>query len=228
MQFQINHTVMQSLEIHLDPNEAVYTQAGGMAWMDDGIEMSTRGKGGVMGALSRVASGSSLLLTTYTSRVQNGMITFVTDAPGKILPFQLAPGQCLMAHRDSFLVAQESVTLEAAFTQKLGAGLFGGEGLILQKITGPGAFFAEVSGECQEYTLAPGQVLKVHVGHIAMFEASVNFNIQVVKGISNILFAGEGLFLATLTGPGKVWLQTMPISVLAAAIKQYIPTKSSN
>ena len=227
MKYEIHHTVMQSLEVHLSQGESLYTQSGGMAWMSDGVDMATSGKGGLMGALGRMASGSSLLLTTYTSKVPDGMVTFVTDAPGKILAFQLAAGQSLIAHRDSFLVAQDGVSLEASFTKKFGAGMFGGEGFVLQKITGPGAFFAEVSGECEEYTLAAGQVMKVHAGHIAMFEQTVTYDIQMVKGITNVLFAGEGLYLATLKGPGKIWLQTMPISVLAQAIKQFIPTKSS-
>jgi uncharacterized protein (TIGR00266 family) len=227
MKYEIQHTVMQSLEIHLAQGEGVYTQSGGMAWMTDGVDMTTSGKGGFMGALGRLAAGSSLLLTTYTSKVPDGMVTFVTDAPGKILPFQLAAGQNLIAHKDTFLVAQEGVSLEATLTKRLSAGMFGGEGFILQKITGPGAFFAEISGECQEYTLGPGQTMKVHAGHVAMFESTVNFDIQMVKGVTNILFAGEGLFLATLTGPGKIWLQTLPVSVLAQAIKQFIPTKSS-
>lgn len=227
MKFEIHHTVMQSLEVHLDLNEALYTQAGGMAWMTDGIEMTTAGKGGLGGMLGRALSGSSLLLTTYKSKIQNGMVTFVTDVPGKIIPMNLAAGTSIIAQRHSFLTAQESVSLEATFTKKLGAGLFGGEGFVLQKVTGPGMFWAEISGEVQEYTLAPGQVMKVSPGHIAMFEPTITYDIQMVKGVTNILFAGEGLFLATLTGPGKLWLQTMPISMLAAAIKEFIPTKSS-
>jgi len=227
MKYEIHHTVMQCLEIHMTQGESVYTQSGGMAWMTDGIEMTTSGKGGVMGALGRMMSGASLLLTSYKCNTAQGMTTFVTDSPGKILPLELPAGSSLLAQRDTFLVAQETVTLEASMTKKLGAGMFGGEGFVLQKITGPGLFFAEISGEVQEYTLTPGQVMKVHAGHIAMFEPTVSYDIQMVKGITNILFAGEGLFLATLKGPGKIWLQTMPVSNLAAAIRQFIPTKSS-
>src|SRR5258708_40225710 len=227
MKYEIHHTVMQCLEVQLVQSETVFTQSGGMAWMTDGIDMTTSGKGGVMGALGRMMAGSSLLLTTYKCVAASGMVTFVTDAPGKIIPIELAAGQSIIAHRDTFLVAQDGVSLEATFTKKFGAGMFGGEGFVLQKITGPGIFWGEISGEVQEYTLAPGQIMKVHAGHIAMFEPTVTYDIQMVKGITNILFAGEGLYLATLRGPGKVWLQTMPISSLAAAIKQFIPTKSS-
>ncbi len=227
MKFNIQHTVMQSLEILLEPGESVHTQAGGMAWMSDGVEMTTSAKGGLGGMIGRALAGSSLMLTTYKSNIPGGMVTFVTDAPGKILPINLVAGSSLIAQRDTFLVSEESVTLEASFTKKFGAGLFGGEGFVLQKISGPGMFWAEISGECQEYTLNPGEVMRVAPGHIAMFEPTVGYDIQSVKGITNMLFAGEGLFLATLTGPGKVWLQTMPISNLAAAIRQFIPTKSS-
>ncbi|HVO70751.1 MAG TPA: TIGR00266 family protein [Aggregatilineaceae bacterium] len=229
MKYEVKHNVMQSLEVQLNNGEELYTQAGGMAWMTDGIDMETTGKGGgVLGALGRLASGSSLLLTTYKCTAPSGMITFTTDNPGKILPMQLAPGQTLIAQRDTFLTAEPSVTFEATFTKKLSTGFFGGEGFILQKITGPGMFFAQIDGEVEEMTLQPGQIMRVHAGHIALFEPTVTYDIQMVKGLGNILFAGEGLFLATLRGPGQVWLQTMPISNLAAAIRQFIPTKSSN
>ncbi len=228
MKFEIHHTVMQSLEVHLGINEEVYTQSGGMAWMSEGIDMATTGKGGGLGGmLGRALSGASLLLTTYKSRVADGMVTFVTDAPGKIVPINLPEGTSIMAQNHTFLVAEQHVKLEQAVTKKLGIGLFGGEGFVLQKLTGPGMFWAEISGEVQEYTLAVGQTMRVAAGHVAMFEPSVQFDIQMVQGVTNILFAGEGLFLATLKGPGKIWLQTMPISSLAAAIKQFIPTKSS-
>jgi uncharacterized protein (TIGR00266 family) len=227
MKYEVKHTVMQLLEVQLSSGEALYTQAGGMAWMSDGIDMTTSGKGGLGGMLGRALSGSSLLLTTYTCNAPGGMITFVTDNPGKILPMELAPGQQIIAQRDTFLTATPSVTFEATFTKKFGAGVFGGEGFVLQKITGPGLFFAQIDGECGEYNLAPGQVMKVDAGHIAMFEPTVTYDIQMVKGITNILFAGEGLFLATLRGPGRVWLQTMPLAKLAAAVRQFIPTKSS-
>jgi uncharacterized protein (TIGR00266 family) len=228
VKYEVKHTVMQSLEVQLSQGEELYTQAGGMAWMDDAIEMATTGKGGgVMGALGRIASGSSLLLTTYKCTKPSGKITFVTDNPGKILPVQLAAGQSIIAHRDTFLTAEHSVTFEATFTKKLSTGFFGGEGFILQKITGPGMFFAQIDGEVEEFTLQAGQKMQIHAGHIAMFEPTVAYDIQQVKGLGNMLFAGEGLFLATLTGPGKIWLQTMPIANLAAAIRVFIPTKSS-
>src|SRR5258708_30213975 len=139
--------------------------------------MSPTGKGGViMGALSRMAAGSSMLLTNYASKVPDGMVTFCTDSPGKILPIQLQAGQSVIAHTDTFLVAEHSITLEATTTKSFGAGIFGRNGFILQKVTGPGTFFAQISGDCEEYTLAAGQLLKVHAGHVALFDSSVDFD----------------------------------------------------
>jgi uncharacterized protein (AIM24 family) len=154
-------------------------------------------------------------------------VVFTPEAPGKVIPLELAAGQSIIAQRDAFMCAQEGVQMEMLFRKRLGTGLFGGEGFILQKITGPGVAFLEIAGEVREYTLQSGQTLKIDPGHIAAFEPTVNYSIERVKGVKNILFSGEGLFLATLTGPGKVWLQTMPIVNLAQKIARYIPTKSS-
>lgn len=227
MRYAITGTILQSLEVLLDPGESMYTESGGMAWMSDGIEMDTNTKGGLMSGLGRALTGESLFMTTYTSRVPNGMVTFTPEAPGKILPMQLAPNQVIITQKDAFMCAQSSVKMEMHFRKKLGAGLFGGEGFILQKITGPGMAFLEIPGEIKEYTLAAGQLLKIDPGHIAAFDPTINYDISMVKGLKNIVFAGEGLFLATLTGPGRIWLQTMPISNLAQKIAKYIPTKSS-
>jgi uncharacterized protein (TIGR00266 family) len=227
MRYAISGTVLQSLEVQLDSGESMFTESGGMAWMSDGIEMETNTRGGLMSGLGRALSGESLFMTTYTSRVQNGMITFTPEAPGKVLPIQLAPNQMIITQKDAFMCAQASVKMEMHFRKKLGAGLFGGEGFILQKLTGPGVAFLEIPGEVKEYNLAAGQILKVDPGHIAAFDPSVAYDIQMVKGLKNIVFSGEGLFLATLKGPGRVWLQTMPIANLAHKISKYIPTKSS-
>jgi uncharacterized protein (AIM24 family) len=151
------------------------------------------------------------------------MIVFTPESPGKILDFELGAGQSLICQKDAFMCAADSVTLEMHFRKRLGAGLFGGEGFILQKVTGPGMVFVEIAGEVREYTLAQGQVMKVDPGHIALYEPTVDYDIQRVKGVKNILFGGEGLFLATLKGPGKIWLQSMPLSNLAAKIIRYMP-----
>jgi uncharacterized protein (TIGR00266 family) len=227
MRYAISGTVLQSLEVQLDAGESMFTESGGMAWMSDGIEMDTNTRGGLMSGLGRALSGESLFMTTYISRIQNGMITFTPEAPGKVLPLQLAPNQVIITQKDAFMCAQGSVKMEMHFRKKLGAGLFGGEGFILQKLTGPGVAFLEIPGEVKEYNLAAGQILKIDPGHIAAFDPSVSYDIQMMKGLKNIVFSGEGLFLATLKGPGRVWLQTMPISNLARKISKYIPTKSS-
>ncbi|OJX47291.1 MAG: TIGR00266 family protein [Chloroflexi bacterium 44-23] len=227
MRYAISGTVMQALEVELTQGESIFTESGGMAWMADGIEMSTNTRGGLMTGLGRALSGESLFMTTYSCTAPTAMVTFTPDAPGKILPLQLAPGQVIIAQKGAFMCAQHSVQMEMHFRKKLGAGLFGGEGFILQKITGPGIVFLEIPGEIKEYNLAVGQRLKIDPGHIAAFDPSVTYDIAAVKGIKNIMFSGEGLFLASLTGPGRIWLQTMPISNLAQAIRKYIPTKSS-
>jgi uncharacterized protein (TIGR00266 family) len=226
MRYAISGTVLQCLEIQLDQGESMYTESGGMAWMSDGIDMDTSTKGGLMAGLGRALAGESLFMTTYTSRIPNALIVFTPEAPGKVVPLQLAPNQVIIAQKDAFMCAQESVKLEMHFRKKLGAGLFGGEGFILQKLTGPGMAFLEIPGEVKEYQLGQGQTLKIDPGHIAAFEPTVNYDITMVKGLKNVFFAGEGLFLAQLTGPGKVWLQTMPISNLAQKIFNYLPSKS--
>ena len=227
MRYAISGTVLQALEVELSQGDSIFTESGGMAWMSDGIDMTTNTKGGLMSGLGRALAGESLFMTTYTCSVPKAMITFTPEAPGKVIPIQLAPNQTIIAQKDSFMCAQSSVSMEIHFRKKLGTGLFGGEGFILQKLTGPGMAFLEIPGEVKEYNLVAGQRLKIDPGHIAAFDPSVTYDITMVKGLKNMMFSGEGLFLATLTGPGKVWLQTMPISNLAQAIRKYIPTKSS-
>ncbi len=227
MQYEIRGTVMQSLEIILQQGEAVYTESGGMAWMTEGIDMQTSGRGGLGKMLGRALSGESLFLTTYSCSAPQASITFTPEGPGKIIPVPLGAGQSMIAQKDSFMVAEDDVELEMHFRKKLGAGLFGGEGFILQKLTGPGTAFIECIGEYVEYSLQAGQRLRIDPGHIAMYEPSVDYDIQMVKGLRNMFFGGEGLFLATLTGPGKVWLQTMPLSNLAAKLHTMMPSSSN-
>ncbi len=224
MQYEIKGTFLQTVDITLNAGESVYTESGGMAWMKGNIEMQTGAKGGLMASLGRKLAGESLFLTTYTCRSGQGLVVFAPEAPGKVLDFQLAAGQTLICQKDAFMCAEESVKLEIAFRKRLGAGLFGGEGFILQKISGPGTVFLEIPGEVREYTLAAGEVMQVDPGHIALFEPTVDYDITTVKGVANVLFSGEGLFLAKLKGPGKVWLQSMPLSNLAAKLARYIPT----
>lgn len=223
MDYTIRGDMMPVLQIKMRAGESVYTESGGMAWMTEGIAMKTSGRGGLGKMIGRALSGESLFLTTYTAEVDNVAIAFTPEAMGRIMPLQLAAGHTMIVQKDAFMCAEDSVDLATHFRKKLGAGLFGGEGFILQKLTGPGIAFTEIIGDVAEYELRQGQKLKVDPGHLAMYEPTVNYDIQMVKGIKNIFLSGEGLFLATLTGPGKVWLQTMPISNLAHKIAGFIP-----
>ncbi len=227
MRYEIQGTVMQSVDVYLNQGEAIYTESGGMAWMHGDIEMTTDTRGGLMAGLGRALAGESLFMTTYTCRSGAGVVVFTPEAPGKVLDFQLEAGQSLICQKDTFMCAEASVQLEMHFRKKLGAGLFGGEGFILQKLTGSGTVLLEIPGEVREYTLPAGETMQVDPGHIALFEPTVSYDIRRVKGVSNILFSGEGLFLASLKGPGRIWLQTLPLSNLAGKLSKYMPTKSS-
>jgi uncharacterized protein (AIM24 family) len=171
-------------------------------------------------------SGESLFLVEYTSHNGKGIVAFASDFPGKIIPVQLNQGQDMICQKTAFLCAEKTVGLDIHFRRRLGAGIFGGEGFIMQKLSGPGVAFVCLDGEIMEYTLGANQAIKVDTGHVAMYEPTVGFDVEMVKGFTNIFFGGEGLFLATLRGPGRVWLQTMPTSNLARAILPYIPGKS--
>jgi uncharacterized protein (TIGR00266 family) len=223
MKYRINGTTMQALDILLQRGESVFTEVGGMAWFRGNVDMNTNMPGGLMGGLGRAISGESLFLTTYTAQSDQAEVTFTPEAPGSIVARELAAGESLIAQRDAFMCAQQGVQLAVHFKKRLGAGLFGGEGFILQRVTGPGMAFFEIDGEARELTLAAGERMRIDPGHIAMFEASVSYDVEMVKGVSNMLFGGEGLFLATLTGPGHVWLQTMPLTNLVAKIASRIP-----
>jgi uncharacterized protein (TIGR00266 family) len=225
MKYEIRGTVMQTLDVWLDAGESMYTESGGMAWMSSNIEMQTGAKGGLLKGLGRMMSGESFFLTTYNCEQGNGLVTFASEFPGKILPFELAEGQEIICQKDAFMAAEPSVTLSMHFRKKLGAGFFGGEGFILQKLTGPGRVFLEITGELTEYDLKEGQTLKIDQSHLGAMDPTVDFDITRVKGLKNVLFSGEGLFLATVKGPGKVWLQSMPLANIANKIASGIGRK---
>lgn len=227
MRYQIHGTTLQTLDIFLNAGESVYTESGGMAWMKGDIGMETNTRGGLLKGLARTLAGESLFMTTYRCNSGQAMITFTPEAPGSIITLELGPQESRICQKDAFMVAETSVNLEIHFRRKLGAGLFGGEGFVLQKLTGPGLAWVEIAGEVREYTLQAGETMKVDPGHLAMYEPSVNYDITSVKGVKNILFGGEGLFLATLTGPGKIWLQSLPLANLASKLLQYMPSRSS-
>jgi uncharacterized protein (TIGR00266 family) len=227
IKYHILGTVQQLLAVELQPGQVVFSDAGGMSWMTSTVAMSTKASGGLGGMLKRAVSGASAFIIDFSATGAPGQAAFSTDFPGKVLPIELDAGQSVIMHKHAFLCAEKSVALDIFFTRKLGAGFFGGEGFILQKLTGPGSTFAELDGDAVEYHLKPGEVMRVEPGHVAMFEGSVGFDIQMIKGIANILAGGEGLFLATLTGPGRIWLHSMTVSKMAHRLMEYIPTKSS-
>ena len=221
--YKVLGTIMQTVVMHLRAGQTVYTETGALSWMQEGIRMDTNMRGGLGGILGRVFTGESLFVANFTAERDNAMIAFSAEFPGKIIPLNLAQGQSIVAQRDSFLMAEKSVNMAVQFQRRFGA-FFGGEGLMMQRFDGPGTVFVALDGEVVEYTLGPGERLKVDTGHVALFEPSVEFSVELVKGFKNILFGGEGLLFATLTGPGRVWLQSMPMSKLAGAIAQYLPS----
>jgi len=231
LSYEIKGTVHQVTEIHLAEGQRVFSETGGMIWMDPNIELDTAapdsGKGllgAIGGALSRAVAGESIFLNYFTARGAPGRVAFASSFPGKILDVRLESGQSLIAQRGAFLCAQDSCELKMEFTKRLGAGLLGGEGFILQRLTGPGTCFLEIDGELTALDLEPGQLIKVDSGHIAAFEESVSYDIQFMS-LRNIFLAGEGLALATLTGPGRVWLQHQTIPGLAGRLIPFLPKK---
>ncbi len=222
MRYDVSGTTMQTVAIDLAAGERLFSQTATMAWMSDGIRMDTHTGGGLFAGLKRAVGGGGLFVTEFTAEA-DGHIAFAPRFPGQIVAVQLVTGQTLNCRKETFLCAESSVTLDIAFQQRLGAGFFAGEGFVMQRVTGPGMVFLDLSGEVVEKTLSPGERLFVHAGHIGMQEPTVTIDIRLMRGFRNILFGGEGLFLATLTGPGKVWLQSMPIINLAEEIARYLP-----
>jgi uncharacterized protein (TIGR00266 family) len=227
MRYQVNGNIMQTVAIDLAPGESVYSQTNTMCWMNDAVAMNTHTGGGFFAGLARTFGGGSFFITDFTAQ-GNGHVAFAPRFPGTIVPALLRPGQSLICRKETFLVAEKTVTFETAWQRRVGAGFFGGDGFLLQKVTGPGVVWLDLSGELVERDLSAGERLLVHAGHVGVFEPSVSFDIQMVRGFKNILFGGEGLFLATLTGPGHVWLQSMPILNLAEEIAHYLPRGGDN
>jgi uncharacterized protein (TIGR00266 family) len=225
--YRIDGTTLQVVTIELEPGEVVYSESGGMSWMTGNVEMKTHSGGGLGRMVRRAISGESLFITDFFVNRGRGTIAFASEFPGKIIPFNLASGESLIVQKDAFMCAEKSVDMDMHFRKRLGTGFFGGEGFIMQRITGPGLAFIEVDGEVVEYELVANQQLKVDTGHLAAMEASVDFDVTMVKGFRNILLGGEGLFLASVRGPGKVWLQTMPMSKLAQKVLQFMPASRS-
>jgi uncharacterized protein (TIGR00266 family) len=227
MQSRITGTTMPVLEFVLEPNESVISEAGELSWMGSSIQMTTHtqfgGGGGLFGVIKRVAGGGSIFMTEYRAIGAAGEVAFATKLPGHIVPVEVSPGHEYMIHRHGFLCATSGIQISVGFQQSLGAGIFGGSGFLLQHLSGQGTAWLELSGELVVRDLQPGETLRVHPGHVGAFQSSVSFQITTVPGIRNLIFGGDGFFLAQLTGPGRIWLQTLPIAKLAHAIDQYLP-----
>ena len=224
MKYEIKGEPFPVVICNLEANESVKCQRGAMAWMSPNMDMKTQ-SGGLGKMFGKALTGESIFENVYTATGGNGMIAFTTGVPGRILAVELSAGKTIIAQKRSFLASDVTVEMETAVQKKFGAGLLGGEGFIMQKFSGNGNVFLEIDGSMIEYTLEAGQVMLVDTGSLAAMEGTVQMDIESVKGgLGNKLVGGEGFFNTKLTGPGKIWLQTMPVSQLAEAVKPFIPT----
>jgi uncharacterized protein (TIGR00266 family) len=233
MEETIHGTTMPVLELSLQAGESIVSEAGEFSWMSDSIQMDTNTGGGmggkgIMGAVKRAVSGASLMMTTYTAQGGAGSVAFASKVPGHILPIDVAPGNEFMVHRHGFMAATQGIELTMGFQQSFRGGIFGGEGFVLQKIAGTGRAFVDLSGEVIVYDLEPGQTMRVHPGHAGLFQASVTFSVQKVPGLTNRYMGSDGHHFAVLTGPGRIWLQSMPIPLLAGVISEYLPDQGGH
>ena len=218
MRYEIIGKTVPAVEFTLNRGESIYSQRGGMTWQTDGINMKTNARGGVMKSLGRMFTGESIFMNTYTANVDGAKVAFATTVPGDIVSVNVFTVQ-----KSSFLCAEPGVDMSIAFTKKFSAGLFGGEGFVLQKAKGNGMLFLEVDGDPVERILAPGEVLKVDTGNVVGFESTVSYEIETVKGLGNIFLGGEGLFLTKLVGPGRVIIQSQNFGDFAGKILGMMP-----
>ena len=230
MEPKIIGTVLPALEMSMQPGDTVFAESGQLAWMSLAIQMKTSTsaggqQGGLMSALGRVVAGGTLFMTEYTAAGGRGLLTFAAKLPGQILAVDVAPGAGYLVHRHGFMCATPGVQFSMGFQQRLGTGLLGGTGFRMQRLTGQGKAWVELSGEVVPYDLQAGNTMRVHPGHVGMYQESVQLSITTVPGIKNAFFGGDGIFLASLTGPGRVWLQSMTMQHLAHAIQEYLPRR---
>ena len=225
MKYEIIGEPMPVVVCHVDQGESMITERGSMVWMSPNMDMQTSA-GGLGKAFGRMFSGDSLFQNTYTAMGGPGMIAFASSMPGAIRAVEITPDRPVVVQKRGFLASEAGVDLSIFFQKKLGAGFFGGEGFIMQKLSGSGTAFLEIDGSAVEYELAAGQQIIVDTGNLAMCDATCSIDIQTVKGVKNVLFGGEGLFNTVVTGPGKVMLQTMPLSGVAAALAPFLNTGS--
>ena len=225
MQYEIIGGQLPAVTCRLAAGETMITEKGSMCWMTPNMKMETSAGGGLGKALGRMMTKESIFQNKYTAQGGEGEITFASSFPGSILAVNVGPGSEVVVQKSAFLASETGVELSVAFQKKLGSGLFGGEGFIMQKLSGHGVAFIEVDGYAAEYELQAGQQMIVDTGYLALMSASCKMDIQTVPGVKNMLFGGEGIFNTVITGPGKIVLQTMPISAVAANIIPFVPTK---
>lgn len=223
MKYTIQGERLPVVICELEEGEKIITEGGGMAWMSPNMKMETIG-GGIGKVFGRAMSGDTLFQNIYTAEGSGGMISIASSFPGSIKAFEITPGNTMIMQKSAFLAAQSGVELSVHFQKKLGSGFFGGEGFIMQKVSGSGIAFAEFDGHVVEYELETGQQIVIDTGHLAAMSESCQMDIQTVPGLKNKFLGGEGLFNTVVTGPGKIWLQTMPVSNMAKALLPYIPT----
>lgn len=224
MQYKIEGSPLPVVICTLDANESMITERGSMSWMTPNMEMKTTSNGGVGKMLGRAFTGEAMFQNRYTAKGGQGMIAFASSFPGSVLAFDITPDQGIITQKSAFLAAEDSVKLSVHFNKKLGAGFFGGEGFIMQKLSGSGKAFIEIDGHAVTYDLAAGQQLIVDTGYLAAMTDTVKIDIKTVKGGMNMFFGGEGFFNTILTGPGRIWLQTMPAVQFASSISRFIAT----
>ncbi len=210
-----------------EQGQVLVSESGAMSWMSPNMHMETNSGGGVKKALGRLFSGDSLFMNEYTAQGGTGMIAFASRFPGSIIPYEVTPGNGIIVQKKGFLAMEKGLELSVYFQRKLGKGLFGGEGFIMQKITGYGLVFLEIDGHCVEYTLGAGESLIVDTGYLAAMSETCTMDVQSIKGAKNIFFGGEGLFHTRVTGPGKVYIQSMPIWQIAQELIPYMPTATN-
>jgi len=225
MKYEILGKTVPAVEITLTQGESMYTQSGGMTWQTEGIKMSTNARGGVMQSLGRMFTGESIFMSSFTAEKEGAKVAFATTVPGEIMPINVSQTQGLMLQKGAFLCAEQGVDLKIALTKRFSAGLFGGEGFILQRATGNGMLFLEIDGDPIIRELAEGEVLKVDTGNVVAFEESIKYEIETVKGLGNIFLGGEGLFITKLVGPGKVVIQSQNFGDFAGRVISMMPNK---
>ena len=226
LKYEIEGGSLPVLICYPENGQTLCTQRGAMSWMSPNMQMNTNSGGGFKKALGRLFAGDSLFLNEYTAQNGQGLIAFAASLPGRIIPYEVTPGNSIIIQKSGFLAMEKGLDLSVYFQKKMGAGLFGGEGFVLQKVSGNGLVFIEIDGYCKEYELRAGESIIVDTGYLAAMDPTCSIEIKTVPGIKNMLFGGEGLFNTVVTGPGRVWLQTMPVPQLAGAVQPYIVTSN--